>query len=88
MLIYAKNNIFAYESQNKPPKLSILGGHVLFYINNTIEAKINIHKNFLFFIVFLNFLCISLFFQPFVFVVFLTKICRRHFLKHYHAKIK
>ena len=31
---------------------------------------------------FVNFLCISLFFRPFVFVVFFTEICGRHFLKH------
>ena len=30
----------------------------------------------------MNFLCISLFFQPFVSVVFSGEICRRHFLKH------
>ena len=35
---------------------------------------------------FMNFLCISLFFQPFVFVVFFGEICGRHFLKHNNAK--
>ena len=41
----------------------------------------------MYFIVLLNFLCISLFFQLFVFVVFFVKICRRNFLKHNQAKI-
>ena len=36
----------------------------------------------------MNFLCISLFFWPFVFVVFFGKICGRHFLKHNNAKNK
>ena len=35
---------------------------------------------------FMNFLCISLFFLPFVFVVFFSEICGRHFLKHNNAK--
>ena len=35
---------------------------------------------------FMNFLCISLFFSPFVFVVFFGEICGRHFLKHNNAK--
>ena len=35
---------------------------------------------------FMNFLCISLFFLPFVFVVFFGEICGRHFLKHNDAK--
>ena len=37
---------------------------------------------------FMNFLCISLFFLPFVFVfvVFFGEICGRHFLKHNNAK--
>ena len=35
---------------------------------------------------FMNFLCISLFFWPFVFVVFFGEICGRHFLKHNNAK--
>ena len=34
---------------------------------------------------FMNFLCISLFFWPFVFVVFFGEICGRHFLKHNNA---
>ena len=34
----------------------------------------------------MNFLCISLFFLPFVFVVFFSEICGRHFLKHNNAK--
>ena len=37
---------------------------------------------------FMNFLCISLFFRPFVFVVFFSEICGRHFLKHNNAKNK
>ena len=36
---------------------------------------------------FMNFLRISLFFWPFVFVVFFGEICGRHFLKHNNAKI-
>ena len=35
---------------------------------------------------FMNFVCITLFFRPFVFVVFSGEICRRHFLKHNNAK--
>ena len=35
---------------------------------------------------FMNFLCISLFFRPFVFVVIFGEICGRHFLKHNNAK--
>ena len=35
----------------------------------------------------MNFLCISLFFCPFVFVVFFIKIRHKHFLKHDYAKI-
>ena len=35
---------------------------------------------------FMNFLCISLFFWPFVFVLFFCEICGRHFLKHNNAK--
>ena len=35
---------------------------------------------------FMNFLCISLFFLPFVFVVFFGEICGRHFLKHNNAQ--
>ena len=37
---------------------------------------------------FMNILCISLFFWPFVFVVFFGEICGRHFLKHNNAKNK
>ena len=37
---------------------------------------------------FMNFLCISLFFLAFVFVVFIGEICGRHFLKHNNAKNK
>ena len=33
----------------------------------------------------MNFSCISLFFLPFVFVVFFGEICGRHFLKHTNA---
>ena len=36
---------------------------------------------------FMNFLCISLFFWPFVFVFVFGEICGRHFLKHNNAKI-
>ena len=35
---------------------------------------------------FMNFLCISLFFWTFVFVLFFGEICGRHFLKHNNAK--
>ena len=88
MLIYARNQTFCSNSVNKAPKMLIFGLNTLCGIrSNLYLKKMPVSKLISYvFYCFMNFLCISLFFRPFVFVVFFSEICGRHFLKHNNAK--
>ena len=74
MLIYAKNLIFHYKSLIKASRLLIFGTYILFNILNNCAQKISVSKLISYaFYCFMNFLFISLFFQPLFFIVFSLK---------------
>ena len=83
-----RNQTFCSKSVNKSPKLLIFGLNILCGILRQLYLpKMPVSKLISYvFYCFMNFLCISLFFWPFVFVVFFSEICGRHFLKHNNAK--
>ena len=82
MLIYARNQTFCSKSVNKAPKILIFGLNILCGILSNYAWKNAGIK--------INFLCILLFYEFlmyfFVFVLFFSEICGRHFLKHNNAK--
>ena len=87
MLIYARNQTFCSKSVNKAPKILIFGLSTLCGIlSNCTKVWKNAGIKINFLTMYFNVLCISLFFRPFVFVVFFGEICGRHFLKHNNAK--
>ena len=78
---------FHYKSLITASRLPIFGTYILFNILSNCALKISVSKLISYVLYcFMNLLCISLFFQPFV-VVFFAEICCSHFLKHYLAKI-
>ena len=75
MLIYARNQTFCSKSVNKALKMLIFGIDTLCStLGNCTWKKNPVSKLISYaFYCFMNFLCISLFFRPFVFVIFLAK---------------
>ena len=83
-----KKSYFHYKSLIKASRLLIFGIYIPFDILSNCVLKISVLKLISCVVYcFMNFLCISLFFQPFVFHCFVAEICCSHFFKHYLAKI-
>ena len=84
-----KKSYFHYKSLKLQDCKFLVGLHIFFLTSLAIVLwKFSILKLISYvFYCFMNFLCISLFFQPFVCYCFFAEICCSHFLKHYLAKI-
>ena len=89
MLIYARNQTFCSKSVNKASKVQIFGLNTLCSIlSNCTWKKIPVSKSISYvFYCFVNFLCISLFFRPFVFVVFSPKFVADTFWSTINQKL-